>query len=134
MSNTTPLQVVALALYNPIRDRYLIVRRNEKNQSGIGHWEFPGGKIEQNETHKQALIREIKEELSFTLKESKLSFVRSHIHRYPAREVEIHLYKYESVDENVTLVDHDQLAWVNEKEIQNFELAPADIPFIKNLF
>lgn len=56
-------QVVALALFNPQREAYLIVKRGQ-DQSGAGKWEFPGGKIESHEGPKQALAREISEELS----------------------------------------------------------------------
>ncbi|WP_409480176.1 (deoxy)nucleoside triphosphate pyrophosphohydrolase [Pseudobdellovibrio sp. HCB154] len=134
MANTDVLQVVALALFHPVRKRYLIVRRNAKQNSGAGHWEFPGGKIESGESHTQALVREILEELGFTIKESALSFIHSNKYQYPQRMVEIHLYRYERAIDEFLLVDHDQHAWVDESEISTFDLAPADIPFIKHLY
>lgn len=134
MANTDVLQVVALALFHPVRKRYLIVRRNTRQNSGAGHWEFPGGKIESGESHTQALSREILEELGFTIKESALSFIRSNTYQYPQRMVEIHLYRYEKAIDEFLLVDHDQHAWVDETEISTFDLAPADIPFIKYLY
>ena len=42
---------------------YLIVQRNKKKYMGL-KWEFPGGKVEPNETFKEALCREIEEELN----------------------------------------------------------------------
>ncbi|MES2803175.1 MAG: (deoxy)nucleoside triphosphate pyrophosphohydrolase [Bdellovibrionota bacterium] len=132
MANTEVLQVVALALFHPVRKRYLIVRRNSQ-QSGAGHWEFPGGKIEADETQTQALVREIVEELGFKIKESDLKYIHSNQYQYPQRTVEIHLFRYEKAIDEFVLVDHDQHAWVDEAEISTFALAPADIPFIKFL-
>lgn len=133
MANTDVLQVVALALFHPVRKRYLIVRRNAKQNSGAGHWEFPGGKIEPGESHTQALVREILEELGFTIKESALSFIHSNKYQYPQRIVEIHLYRYEKDIENFLLVDHDEYTWVKPEEMTSFDLAPADVAFIQYL-
>lgn len=134
MANTDVLQVVALALFHPVRKRYLIVRRNKQQTSGAGHWEFPGGKIDLGETQTQALVREILEELGFTMNEAGLKYVHSNQHKYPQRMVELHLYKYEKAIDEFLLVDHDLHAWVDETEIATFDLAPADLPFIKYLF
>ncbi len=134
MANTDVLQVVALALFHPVRKRYLIVRRNAQQNSGAGQWEFPGGKIEANESHRQALVRETLEELGFAANESELKFIHSNQYQYPQRVVEIHLYRYDKAIDDFMLVDHDLHAWVDETEITTFDLAPADIPFIKFLY
>lgn len=134
MANTDILQVVALALFHPIRKRYLIVRRNTQQNSGAGLWEFPGGKIEANESHAQALVREILEELGFSMNESSLKYIHSNQYQYPQRIIEIHLYRYDKAIDEFLLVDHDLQAWVDEAEITTFNLAPADIPFIKFLY
>lgn len=133
MANTDPLQVVALALYHPVKKRYLIVRRNLQQRSGPGHWEFPGGKIEPGESHKQALVREIAEELGVNLNQSGLEYIQSNLHQYPQRQVEIHLYRFEQAVEAFKLVDHDQHEWVTPYEMIQFDLAPADVPFISFL-
>lgn len=134
MANTEVLQVVALALYHPVKKRYLIVRRNKQQSSGSGQWEFPGGKIEPGESQTQALVREILEELGFCMNQSGLKYIHSNQYSYPHRTVELHLYKYEQIIEDFLLVDHDLQAWVDKKEITQFDLAAADIPFIKYLF
>ena len=54
-------------------------------------WEFPGGKIEPGETHQEALIREIKEELSIDVKKSKFLLD----YQYDYQDIKkIHLYFY----------------------------------------
>ena len=47
-------------------DLCLIVQRNKNKHLGL-KWEFPGGKVEDQETLEEALIREIKEELNITI-------------------------------------------------------------------
>ena len=63
------LNVVAAVIEND-DGNVLIARRNLKKVQG-GLWEFPGGKIEPNETKEEAIIREIKEELTIDIKVDK---------------------------------------------------------------
>jgi len=131
--NPDIIPVVALALFHPRKNKYLIVRRNAE-QSGAGFWEFPGGKIETGETPREALVREIQEELNIDLTEDSLVFVHSHIHAYPNKKIELSLYKCSSFEENFRLVDHDLYAWVDHKSILGFQLSAADQPFLRFLF
>ena len=122
--------VVALALQRKSDQKYLLTRRGP-GQSGAGEWEFPGGKIEPNETQKEALIREIKEELSITLNEDRLEFVGEHLENYPTKSVKIFLFKM-LIDYNpqVTLTEHDLSLWLSKDQISNFNLSSGDKPFI----
>ncbi|MFN3453912.1 MAG: (deoxy)nucleoside triphosphate pyrophosphohydrolase [Pseudobdellovibrio sp.] len=125
-------QVVALALFNPQREAYLIVKRGQ-DQSGAGKWEFPGGKIESHEGPKQALAREISEELSLVFFDGDFEYVASNTHRYPNKTVDLHLYKIISVQDDIKLIDHDELAWVKVQDLLKYDLAEADIPFVSYL-
>lgn len=125
--------VVALALQRKSDQKYLLTRRGP-GQSGAGEWEFPGGKIEAEETQKQALIREIDEELSLSLDENKLVFVGEHLENYPTKAVQIFLWKM-IVDYNPTIVlsEHDLSLWLSKDQIANFNLSAGDKPFINLL-
>lgn len=127
------IPVVAIAIFHPRKNKYLIVRRNAQ-QSGAGHWEFPGGKVENGESLTQALVREIKEELDFEINEKSLQHIHTHQHQYPNKNIELTLFRYVSFEENFKLIDHDLLAWVDQKSIGQFELSDADLPFVKYLF
>ncbi|MEM1136969.1 MAG: NUDIX domain-containing protein, partial [Bacteroidota bacterium] len=61
-------QVVAGVIF---KDEQLLVCRRNKGKKQAGLWEFPGGKVEENESHSEALIREIKEELNLDIKVEK---------------------------------------------------------------
>ena len=59
------INVVGAAI---IKDGEVLCARRGEGKSLAGYWEFPGGKIESGETQKEALIREIQEELNATIK------------------------------------------------------------------
>ena len=69
-ASSRPLFVVSLALFDK-EGRVLLCQRPEGKQLA-GKWEFPGGKVEEGEHPTEALVREIKEELSLSLSASKL--------------------------------------------------------------
>ncbi len=127
------IEVVALALQRQSDNRYMIARRGP-GQSGSGDWEFPGGKIEFGETQKDALVREIAEEFSFTLFKDSLQFVDENTFAYPSRTVKLHLWlsRINSVPD-FNLSDHDQIIWCTPQEMKNYKISPADIYFIDKL-
>ena len=128
--NNLKVVVVALALQRKSDQKYLLTRRGP-DQSGAGEWEFPGGKIEGDETQKQALIREINEELSLSFDEKELHYVGEHLENYPTKAVHIYLWKM-VIDYNppILLTEHDLSLWLSKDQIANFNLSAGDKPFI----
>lgn len=86
------LQVVAAIIKN--KDKYLVARR-ASHKSLPGKWEFPGGKIEKDETPETALKRELLEELGIEC------LVRGHLitthHNYPEFSIELAAYNVEYI-------------------------------------
>ena len=80
-----------------------------------------------------ALVREIQEELSVQIQAEKLVYISEHDHQYETKKIHITLYKYDVQNLNYTLIDHDQAEWVSLIEIEKYQLAQADIPFLKKL-
>lgn len=129
---TDKIRVVAIAFFRTTDQKYLLCRRGPQ-ESGAGAWEFPGGKIDQGESEKQALVREIQEELSVQIIEDQLVYVSDHSHQYEAKMIHIYLFKYDVSELNYQLIDHDQAEWVPYDELLSFPLAMADVPFVKAL-
>ncbi len=125
--------VVALVLLCSASRKYLIVRR-DKNQSGAGFWEFPGGKVEQGETLESALVREIQEELSLSIDVKRLQFLSRNTHQYLTKLIDISFFLYQVSQEiPVVLVDHDDFVWCDVDDLSKYSIAEADLPVIKQL-
>lgn len=122
------LVVAALIKKN---NNVLIARRSTGDENVLGKWEFPGGKVEPNETEEHAIEREIKEEFELDIKANK--YITNNVCEYPTKTVDLRLYECEYISGEFKLHDHSEYKWVNINELLNYDLAPADIPLAKYL-
>jgi 8-oxo-dGTP diphosphatase len=112
--------------------RVLLAQRPAHKHLGL-KWEFPGGKIEPNETAAAALRREIREELGCAIEiECALPPFR---HDYGAVVIEMFPFVCRLADarKRPQPTEHVALAWPTPGELGRFDLAPADIPLIAQL-
>lgn len=94
-------------------------------------WEFPGGKIESEENIKQAIEREIQEEL-----DCKVIFKEvfcNHIHEYDAFIVDLTTVKCELIQNEPFAKEHSKLIWLKRENLCSLQWAPADIPTVERL-
>ena len=110
--------------------KYLIAQRN-RNKHFAFHWEFPGGKVDNEETFEIALQREIKEELSIDIKI--LKKVSSQKHKDDKINVNVHYFLCEHSDGKINLFEHEDLKWVTKTELFSYKMAPGDSKIIKFL-
>ena len=81
MTHSSPLIPVSVGvIYNPQNDILICLRPADKSQGGL--WEFPGGKIEANETPEAALSREIFEEVGLVVTTSKQLMICEHVYQH----------------------------------------------------
>ena len=109
---------------------YFIAQRN-RNKHFAYYWEFPGGKVDKQETFENALKREIKEELSINI--SVLKHIASEKHKDEKIDVEVHYFLCEYFNDKINLSEHEDMKWVLKKDLINFKLAPGDSKIIKYL-
>ncbi|WP_053976633.1 8-oxo-dGTP diphosphatase MutT [Mangrovimonas xylaniphaga] len=114
-----------------IDQQNIFIARRAPGKDLAGYWEFPGGKIEANETPEAALIREFREEFQVEIKV--LSPFRQNEHSYASKTILLDSYLAEHVSGKFQLRDHDQLAWVALPELSNYQMAPADVPIVEKL-
>ncbi|MBE6154872.1 MAG: (deoxy)nucleoside triphosphate pyrophosphohydrolase [Firmicutes bacterium] len=107
-------------------DKILIAKRSTGDEYVFGKWEFPGGKVEPNESELTAIEREILEE--FELKVKAKEFITNNVCIYPTKTVDLRLYRCDYINGEFKLHDHSEYKWVKKEEIMNYDLAPADIP------
>jgi 8-oxo-dGTP diphosphatase len=124
------IEVVAGIIF--YEDEILCVQRAKNKLQYISEkFEFPGGKIEHGETQKEALQRELSEELNISADIK--SFYFTVVHQYPDFELTMHSYICEIDTKDITLNEHISLQWLNLNELQNLDWAAADIPIVNKL-
>jgi 8-oxo-dGTP diphosphatase len=124
------IQVVAAVIEH--QGKYLCVQRGENKYDYISKkWEFPGGKIEAQESHEDALIREINEELSMEI--SNLQFLITVEHAYPDFHLTMHTYLCKSNQLKPILHEHLQFAWTESSDFEQLDWAAADLPIVYKL-
>ena len=98
-----------------------------------GGWEFPGGKIEINETPEEALVREIKEELKSDIKVIKYIGVSNYEYSNLEKPFSITMYAYlcELINGKLELTEHVNSCYASIDEMKLMDFAAADIPLIK---
>lgn len=110
------------------RDDLFLIARRASHKHLAGFWEFPGGKIETDETPEVCLLRELQEELKIEVKV--ISFLAEHIYDYGTIKILLKAYICIFIKGEFTLVDHDEIQWVTQKQLKHYSLAPADLPFL----
>lgn len=116
---------VVAALINK-NGKYLIAKRSTGSIDVLGKWEFPGGKVENNESEKLAIEREIKEEFDMNVKAIKL--LVNNVCEYPSKTIDLRLYECKHISGEFNLHDHSEYKFVDKEDIINFDLCPADVP------
>lgn len=121
---------VAAAIIENEHGQLLIARRKQgKSQAFL--WEFPGGKIEENESIEDCLKRELLEEMNIHI--APYEPYGESDYAYGDKHIRLIAYRATYVSGEITLVDHDRYEWIHRSELESFEFAPADIPFVRRL-
>ncbi|MFT5253774.1 MAG: 8-oxo-dGTP diphosphatase [Flavobacteriales bacterium] len=124
------IEVVAAIIY--FENKILCVQRPKNKLLYISEkFEFPGGKIEQGETQKDALKRELFEELNITTDIQALFLTV--VHKYPDFELTMHSYICEVQTKELTLNEHIAQEWLTLSELKKLDWAAADIPIVNKL-
>lgn len=108
-----------------------IIRKEDKifaTQRGYGDfkdwWEFPGGKMEEGETPEDALVREIKEELSTDISVDKYLYTVDY--DYPKFHLTMHCFMCSLLCEALHLNEHEAAKWLSREDIYSVNWLPAD--------
>lgn len=113
-----------------VKDGEILCAQRGPDGSLPGMWEFPGGKIETGESARQALQREITEELECEVVVG--DEVTTTIHEYDFGTVTLTTFYCELLDgKTPTLTEHSEVRWLRPEHLTSVEWAPADVPAIE---
>lgn len=124
------MTTVICGLVKASNNTYLIARRAQ-HKDHAGFWEFPGGKLEPEESHEQCLKRELLEELGMQVMVG-LKATET-IHQFEAFSIHLIAYHCSYVSASFKLTDHDRYAWVAPHELMAYKLSPSDVVFAELL-
>ena len=125
------LLVSAVALVDA--DGRVLLARRPPGKPLAGLWEFPGGKVGENETPEAALIRELKEELGIDVAQSCLAPFTFASHRYPDFDLLMPLYVCRRWEGTLSAMEGQELAWVRPARLSDYPMPPADEPLVAML-
>tara|TARA_B100000900_G_scaffold157360_1_gene133754 strand:+ start:64 stop:462 length:399 start_codon:yes stop_codon:yes gene_type:complete len=111
-------------------NKFLICRRGP-SEKAAGLWEFPGGKLETNESLEDCILRELKEELDIDAELHSLYDNYSFKSKYVIYD--LYFFRIKGFSGNLSKTVHDEIKWVNLKDFHNFSFLPGDAPLIKKL-
>ena len=117
------IKVVAAVIVK--ENKFLIARRREGKHLEF-RWEYPGGKVENNENEKESLKRELKEE--FDISASIDDYITESFYEYDKAKINLKAYFVKNYSGTIKLTVHDKINWIKIDELNNYEFAPADIP------
>lgn len=126
---TRKLVLVSAAALVDTEGRVLLARRPE-GKSLAGLWEFPGGKMEPGESAEAALIRELHEELGIDVSRGCLAPFTFASHSYTTFDLLMPLFLCRRWSGTPTGREGQALAWVHVKDLRDYPMPEADLPFI----
>ena len=121
--------MVAAALFD--REARVLIAQRPAGKALAGRWEFPGGKVAAGESERNALMRELREELGIEVIAAR-PFMRL-THAYDDRDVELSLWIVERFTGEPRSLDAQALKWVAPAQLPGQDILEADQPFIAAL-
>ena len=132
MPPIVPIVIVAAAAIIDADGRVLLAQRPQNKNMG-GLWEFPGGKVEENETPESALIRELREELAIDTEKSCLAPLTFVSHRYDDFHILLMLYVCRKWQGSPAPQENNPITWVRPQKLKDYPMPAADKPLVAML-
>lgn len=126
---TTPIKRihVAVGIIINANNQVLLAKRHGHLHQG-GKWEFPGGKVENNETTTQALIRELKEEVDLNVTTTTPFMALSY--DYPDKHVLLDIHLVQDFSGNGYGAEGQEIEWVDKANLAQYEFPDANQPIL----
>ncbi|OIR06844.1 CTP pyrophosphohydrolase [mine drainage metagenome] len=123
------VEVAAAVMLRP--DGSFLLGRRPPGGFYSGYWEFPGGKVEVGESPRDALVRELQEELGITVEQAHPWITREF--RYEHADVRLHFFRVLRWTGELRLLQHDAIEWQRAGSVTVAPLLPANAPVLAAL-
>jgi 8-oxo-dGTP diphosphatase len=111
-------------------EEILICQRHRSDPYGL-QWEFPGGKVRGDESFRQALARELGEELAIQAEVGPEVFRLQHL--YPDRFVEVVFFRVDSFSGEPRNLVSEEILWVRRDELPGYKFLEADLELVQRI-
>lgn len=109
------------------KDKVLVAQRSESMLLPL-KWEFPGGKVEKDESVEDCIAREIKEELGMTI--HIVQQLTPVVHHYDTFSLELIPFVCISNTDKFEIAEHNSIVWSAKDDLLSYDWAAADIPIV----
>lgn len=110
-----------------VGNEILVTQRSEKMKLPL-KWEFPGGKVEENEDEIECIKREIKEEINIEIEVVKK--LSSSIYDYGTFKINLIPFIANHISGEIKLSEHKDYKLLDKNELLNLDWAEADLPIV----
>ena len=131
LANSIERHTVLVAAGVLEREGKILAARRKRGSHFEGHWEFPGGKLEPDESPEDCLVRELAEEIGVRVRPRGILEVV--FHRYPEKSVLLLFYRCDLLEGEPLPLECDEVRWVALEDLPSLDWAPADVPFVRRL-
>ena len=121
---------ISVAIVKNRENLFLICLRPDNVHQG-GKWEFPGGKVEKNETAEQAMLRELQEEVAITALD--YSLLETTSFDYGDKQLNLSFFLISKFSGDAIANEGQVMRWVNKTELQNYTFPDANAAIIGKL-
>ncbi len=114
-----------------IRDGKVLIAQRQPGSHMEYRWEFPGGKLEPDETPEECIIREIKEEMDIDIEVVDIYKVVKF--KYEEKDILLLCYLCRLLKGDGKALECNDFRWVTKDELPDFDFVPADLPIVEKL-
>jgi 8-oxo-dGTP diphosphatase len=113
------------------KDGKVLIARRKRPFLGY-YWEFPGGKLENNETLEECLKREIREELDIEIEVGPLVSLNKHVLNCQSA-ITLYAYRVQYTSGEIKLNDHEEIKWVSPEDLLKYDFPDPDLLIAKEV-